>query len=184
MLLNKLLEPKLKGKLELTKNMIKFDWAYVDNNKAYEFITQISLNLICFTHRQYRMYFTLQLYCFMLLYNNSVENCIYYCYYPDTTQIWGFYSLPFLRKFGLLSLQAVLQNSVSNPFLSFSKLSNWHLFAIALQRSWNACRPRKLAIFSISRRLSWNTFLSSPHLCFIIVCICDLFVSRDDPLMS
>ena len=29
-----------------------------------------------------------------------------------------------------------------------------------------------------------NTFLSSPHLCFIIVFICDLFVSSDDPLMS
>ena len=29
-----------------------------------------------------------------------------------------------------------------------------------------------------------NTFLSSPHLCFIIVFICDLFVSRDDPLMN
>ena len=29
-----------------------------------------------------------------------------------------------------------------------------------------------------------NTFLSSPHLCFIIVFICKLFVSRDDPLMS
>ena len=29
-----------------------------------------------------------------------------------------------------------------------------------------------------------NTFLSSPHLCFILVFICDLFVSRDDPLMS
>ena len=27
-------------------------------------------------------------------------------------------------------------------------------------------------------------FLSSPHLCVIIVFICDLFVSRDDPLMS
>ena len=27
-------------------------------------------------------------------------------------------------------------------------------------------------------------FLSSPHLCFVIVFICDLFVSRDDPLMS
>ena len=27
-------------------------------------------------------------------------------------------------------------------------------------------------------------FLSSPHLCFIIVFICDLFVSRDGPLMS
>ena len=29
-----------------------------------------------------------------------------------------------------------------------------------------------------------NTFLSSPHLCFITVFICDLFVSRYDPLMS
>ena len=29
-----------------------------------------------------------------------------------------------------------------------------------------------------------NTFLSSPHLCFIIVFMYDLFVSRDDPLMS
>ena len=29
-----------------------------------------------------------------------------------------------------------------------------------------------------------NTFLSSPHLCFIIVFICDLFVSSDDPMMS
>ena len=29
-----------------------------------------------------------------------------------------------------------------------------------------------------------NIFLSSSHLCFIIVFICDLFVSRDDPLMS
>ena len=29
-----------------------------------------------------------------------------------------------------------------------------------------------------------NTFLSSPHLCFIIVFICDLYVSRDDPVMS
>ena len=29
-----------------------------------------------------------------------------------------------------------------------------------------------------------NTFLSSTHLCFIIVFICDLFVSRGDPLMS
>ena len=27
-------------------------------------------------------------------------------------------------------------------------------------------------------------YLSSPHLCFIKVFICDLFVSRDDPLMG
>ena len=30
----------------------------------------------------------------------------------------------------------------------------------------------------------YGDFLSSPHLCFIIVFISDLFVSRDDPLMS
>ena len=35
-----------------------------------------------------------------------------------------------------------------------------------------------------SQGVGRNTFLSSPHLCFIIVFICDLFVSRDDPLMS
>ena len=32
--------------------------------------------------------------------------------------------------------------------------------------------------------VSRTTFLSSPHLYFIIVFICDLFVSREDPLMS
>ena len=31
---------------------------------------------------------------------------------------------------------------------------------------------------------SSSTDLSSPHLCFILVFICDLFVSRDDPLRS
>ena len=35
-----------------------------------------------------------------------------------------------------------------------------------------------------SQGVGRNTFLSSPHLCFIIVFICDLFVSRVDPLMS
>ena len=29
-----------------------------------------------------------------------------------------------------------------------------------------------------------NTFLSNPHLCFFIVFIFDLFISRDDPLIS
>ena len=32
--------------------------------------------------------------------------------------------------------------------------------------------------------LNIKMLLSSPHLCFIIVFICDLFVSRDEPLMS
>ena len=34
------------------------------------------------------------------------------------------------------------------------------------------------------RGVGRNTFLSSSHLYFITVFICDLFVSRDDPLMS
>ena len=36
----------------------------------------------------------------------------------------------------------------------------------------------------VANSVGRNTFLSSPHLCFIIVFICDLFVSRGDPLMS
>ena len=58
---------------------------------------------------------------------------------------------------------------------------------------WSVCRPRQgstvgfllLQCFSgVVRGVYRNTFLSSPYLCFIIVFICDLFVSRDDPLMS
>ena len=45
-----------------------------------------------------------------------------------------------------------------------------------IKRRWN---------LSITPGVGRNKlFLSSPHLCFIIVFICDLFVSRDDPLMS
>ena len=36
----------------------------------------------------------------------------------------------------------------------------------------------------VARVAGKDTYLSSPHLCFIIVFICDLFVSRGDPLMS
>ena len=39
-------------------------------------------------------------------------------------------------------------------------------------------------LFRHSFTVLCRSFLSSPHLCFIIVFICDLFVSRDDPLMS
>ena len=41
-----------------------------------------------------------------------------------------------------------------------------------------------LSYFEAFTFVGRSTFLSSPHLCFIIVFICDLFVSRDDPLMS
>ena len=43
---------------------------------------------------------------------------------------------------------------------------------------WNCSTPQG------SPGVGRNTFLSCPHLCFMIVFICDLFVSRDDPLMS
>ena len=52
----------------------------------------------------------------------------------------------------------------------------WFSFAPVFQ--WCCSAPRG------SPGVGRNTFLSSPHLCFIIVFICDLFVSRDDSLMS
>ena len=52
------------------------------------------------------------------------------------------------------------------------------LFSFAPVFQWYCSTPQG------SPSVGRNTFLSSPHLCFIIVFICDLFVSRDDPLMS
>ena len=53
----------------------------------------------------------------------------------------------------------------------------WFSFAPVFQ--WCCSTPQG------SPGVGRNTlFLSSPHLCFIIVFVCDLFVSRDDPLMS
>ena len=51
----------------------------------------------------------------------------------------------------------------------------WFSFAPVFQ--WCCSTPQG------SPGVGRNTFLSSPHLCFIIVFICDLFVSRDDPLI-
>ena len=53
----------------------------------------------------------------------------------------------------------------------------WFSFAPVFQWCWS--KPQG------SPGVGRNTlFLSSPHLCFIIVFICDLFASRDDALMS
>ena len=53
----------------------------------------------------------------------------------------------------------------------------WFSFAPVFQ--WCCSTPQG------SSGVGDNTlFLSSPHLCFIIVFICDLFVSRDEPLMG
>ena len=52
----------------------------------------------------------------------------------------------------------------------------WFSFAPVFQ--WCCLTPQG------SPSVGRNTFLASPHLCFIVVFICDLFVSRDDPLMG
>ena len=57
-----------------------------------------------------------------------------------------------------------------------SLVNCWFSFAPMFQ--WCCSTPQG------SPGVGRNTFLSSPHRCFIIVFICDLFVSRDDPLMS
>ena len=52
----------------------------------------------------------------------------------------------------------------------------WFSSAIVFQ--WCCSAPRG------SPGVGRNTFLSSPHLCFIMVFVCGLFVSRDDPLVG
>ena len=75
-----------------------------------------------------------------------------------------------------------LDNSVVVHEIEFAMkrapgLNCWFSFAPVFQ--WCCSTPQG------SPCVGRNTlFLSRPHLCFIIVFICDLFVSRDDPLMS
>ena len=45
-------------------------------------------------------------------------------------------------------------------------------------------KKKKKYLQYVQSRQGRNTSLSSPHPCFIIVFNGDLFVSRDDPLMS
>ena len=59
------------------------------------------------------------------------------------------------------------------PLLGPPGFNCWFSFAPVFQ--WCCSTPQG------SLGVGCNTFLSSPHLCFIIVFICDLFVSRDDP---
>ena len=67
-------------------------------------------------------------------------------------------------------------------FVIYTECYNWNIFncwfSSAPVFQWCCSTPQG------SPGVGRNTFLSSPHLCFIIVFICDLFVSRDDPLMS
>ena len=62
------------------------------------------------------------------------------------------------------------------PLLGPPGFNCWFPFAPAFQ--WWCSTPQG------SPGVGRNTFLSSLHLCFIIVFNCDLFVARDDPLMS
>ena len=62
------------------------------------------------------------------------------------------------------------------PLLGLSGFNCWFSFAPVFE--WCCSTAQRFP--GVGR----NTFLCSPHLGFIIVFICDLFVSRDDPLMS
>ena len=62
------------------------------------------------------------------------------------------------------------------PFLGPPGFNCWFSFAPVFQ--WCCSTPQG------SPGVGHNTFLLSPDLCFITVFICDLFVSRDGPLMS
>ena len=52
----------------------------------------------------------------------------------------------------------------------------WFSFAPVFR--WCCSAPRG------SPGVGRGAFLSSPHLCFVVVFVCDLFVSRDDPLVN
>ena len=70
-------------------------------------------------------------------------------------------------KFGFICLGVMLGPPGFNCWFSFAPVFQW------------CC-----SIPQGSPGIGRNTFLSSPHPCFIIVFNGDLFVSRDDPLMS
>ena len=68
----------------------------------------------------------------------------------------------------------------------------WSFFVVFLSVAWPIgvkmlvffCSSVPVVLFNIQVVDRNTLFLSSPHLFFILVFICDLFVSRDNPLMS
>ena len=109
---------------------------------------------------------------------NSVLTIPLISYYPWLLQLCLDLSSDLPILFG--SFKSVLINSLISCYL-------WRLqhcpgfncwFSSAPVFQWCCSTPQG------SPGVGRITFLSSPHLCFIIVFICDLFVSRDDPLKS
>ena len=89
------------------------------------------------------------------------------------------------RKIDSLCTQFMLYQSVSQSVSQSTLSVAWPtgvqllvFFCFAQVFQWCCSTPQR------SPGIGRNTFLSSPHLCFIIVFNGDLFVSRDDPLMS
>ena len=82
--------------------------------------------------------------------------------------------VPRSTSYGVYISQLIRFARVSSHVIDFNA-RNKSLTAKLLQQGYR---------YQGSPGVGRNTFLSSPHLCFIIVFICDLFVSRDDPLMS
>ena len=67
--------------------------------------------------------------------------------------------------------------SVSNSLIKAVVFNSWFIFVPVFQ--WCCSTPR--GSLGVGHHM---LFLSSPHLCFIIICIRDSYVFRDDPLMS
>ena len=84
--------------------------------------------------------------------------------------------IPCFRTFSGMFSDRVLDRKGFCLLLGPPGFNCWFSFAPVFQ--WCCSTPQG------SPCVGRNTFLSSPHLCFITVFICDLFVSRDDPLMS
>ena len=71
-------------------------------------------------------------------------------------------------------------NKTFITFIKWQSFISWFLLD-----SQQSCLNLKAQLFHYMHVVvGRNTFLLNPHLCFIKVFICDLFVSRDDPLMS
>ena len=85
-------------------------------------------------------------------------------FFPSTIRLWYNLDNPTRNATSLLQFKRSVRQPPCKP----------HAFMTSQHRKQDF----------VLTRLRNTLFLSSPHLCFIIVFICDLFVSRDDPLMS
>ena len=110
-----------------------------------------------------------------LLYINDIvtDNGSNICLFADDTSLYIIVDNPNTAAEIINSDLVKISNWARAWFVDFNC---WFSFAQVFQWCYSTSQG--------SPGVGRNTFLSSPHLCFIIVFICDLFVSRNDPLMN